>query len=126
MEAAAKRNIYSWANVEVAKGYEKVLATWQGLYWQVRWEDLVHENLTEVLNTERGIRKWVTQGVAVYQFAENHKHILRYHRFAVLPPDGEPVCRGEIKADKYYIHVYQTKIDKGDGDLRTLNSREMA
>ena len=121
-----KKEIYSWKNVQIARGYEKVLATWQGLYGEVSWNDLVHENLTEKIQAESGMRKWVSEGVTVYQFAKGYQHVLREHRLAVIPPEGEKVCRGEMRSDRFYIHIYQTKINRSGGDMRSLNSREMA
>ena len=121
-----KKNIYSWKNVKIANAYEKIVATWQGLYWEVKEENIIFKNLTEKMNTEQGIEKWGTQGVTVYRFDNTYEHILQEHRFAVRPPLTEAVSRNQIRPNRWYIHIYQTRVDRGNGDFRSLKSRVMA
>ena len=78
------------------------------------------------LYTRNGMRKWVAEGVTVYQFANGYRHVLREHRLVVIPPDGSKVCRGDMRSDRFYIHIYQTKISRSENDIRFLKSREIA
>ena len=118
--------ILSWNNVKIAKGYERVALTWQGIFWEVTRKDILFDNLTELVNREEGMRKWVTNGVTVYQFQDGYNHVLRRHRFAVVPPTSDKVCRGDLRPDRYYIHVYQTRVQTSNGDLKWLRSKEIA
>ena len=126
MQTPQQTNILSWNGVKLAKGYERVVLTWQGVYWEVAWQDVVFKNLTEKVRTEPGMRKWVTKGATVYQFEKGYKHILNKHRFAVIPSGNEKVCREEIRANRCYIHIYQTRVHRSESDVRWLKSKEMA
>ena len=118
--------ISSWNNVQIARGYEKVVVTWQGLWWELTYEDVNWDNLDERIVGEKGVKRWETKGVNVFQFARGFKHDLKKHRFAVFPSGGEAVCRDSMRPDRYYIHVYQTKIKNSCGGVCWLRSREIA
>ena len=119
-------DISSWNNVQIAKGYEKIVVTWQGMWWELTWDDIIWDNLDEKIVREKGVKKWGSKGINVYQFDRGYKHNLQRHRFAVFPPNGEKVCRNSMRPDRYYIHVYQTKIKKADGVVCWLRSKEIA
>ena len=72
------------------------------------------------------MNKWVTEGVTVFKWTSWFKHVLRPHRFAMIPPTGLKIDWSVFRPDKYYLHVYQTKIERGRNDLRTLHSRSIA
>ena len=121
-----KRNIYSYKNALVATGYEKILVTWQGMFYEVSDMDIELENLTRANSQEYGLEKWVTEGVTVFKWSSRFQHILRPHRFSMKPLQSSQIDWTVFKQDKYYIHVYQTKIDRGWQDLRTVQSKTIA
>ena len=47
--------IYSFDGVLIAYGYNKVVPTWQGLYFELKGEDIDLENLNRSFNTARGV-----------------------------------------------------------------------
>ena len=110
----------SWSNVKIANGYERVVLNWQGMYWEVSKEQIEWGSVVEKMRTEEGVRKWTTEGVSVFKFEKEYEHILQRHRFAMMPPNGEKICRGDLRYDKYYIRIYQTKINRGKNDIRWL------
>ena len=44
----------------------------------------------------------------------------------MTPPTGLKIDWSVFRPDKYYLHAYQTKIERGPNDLRTLHSRSIA
>ena len=121
-----KRNIYSYKNALVATGYEKILVTWQGMFYEVSEMDIELDNLTRAHSQEYGVEKWVAEGVTVFKWHSRFKHILRPHRFSMKPAQGTQINWSAFKQNKYYIHVYQTKIERAWKDLRTLHSKTIA
>ena len=64
---------------------------------------------------------WRGEGVTVYKpHNDRGRRPLVRHRFAINLTDT--VARTKLRTDRYYIHVYQTKIGP---DRRTLRSKEM-
>ena len=61
-----KRNIYSYKNALVATGYEKILVTWQGMFYEVSDMDIELGNLSRAHSQDYGVQKWVAEGVTVF------------------------------------------------------------
>ena len=115
-------NIYNFKNKKVATGYQRVVTTCQGMYFEMTKQQVEWGNLKDRGVTIGGDYRWGTEGITVYKpIKEMPTSTVVRHRFAMLPPKG--TYRRRLKTDRYYIHVYQTKI----GDQRkTLQSRKMA
>ena len=96
------------------------------MYYQLNEDEVIFQNLKKKIVTDAGEESWSIKGVTVYKWSRSHNPVLRRHRFAVLPQDGRVCDFTIIKADKYYVHVYQTKIEFDKFDLRSLNSRKIA
>ena len=77
----------------------------------MRREDVVFDNLKEKVVTEEGERRWFVKGVNIYKWNDSYEHILRPHRFAVCPKRGCKSNFEQIKANRWYVHVYQTKTE---------------
>ena len=75
---------------------------------------------------ENGFRKWSFDGATIFNLAKGYKNVLKPHRFAVLLPGNTESCFQWIGPDRYYVHVYQTKIEFERYDLRTLKFRKIA
>ena len=83
------RKICSFNNTLIAKGYQRVVCTQQGIYYELKEEDIIFDNLKEKLVTDEKERRWFTKGVTVYQWDSDYRHILSPHRFAVIPEGTE-------------------------------------
>ena len=88
--------------------------------------DIELGNLSRAHSQDYGVQKWVAEGVTVFKWGSGFEHILRPHRFSMKPLQGSKIDWSVFKQDKYYIHVYQTKIDRGCRDLRTVHSKTIA
>ena len=64
--------------------------------------------------------------MTVYNWDKDYNHILRRHRFAVLPAEATVSDFQQIRYDRYYLHVYQTKIEGPNHSYRALQSKEIA
>ena len=117
-----KINIYSFTNKRVAKGYRRVVTTCKGMYYEMRREqvDWAHWNNRRV--TVGGDWCWRAEGVSLYNpTRENLNRTIVQHRFAINPRRDTP--RKMMRKDRYYIHVYQTRIGS---ERRTLRSKGIA
>ena len=115
-------DIYSFKNKRVAKGYQRVVTTYQGMYYELTWQQLEWDNLQDRGVTIGGDYRWGTEGLTVYQpIKEMPTSCLVRHRFAILPKTG--CIRKRLRTDRYYIHVYQTKIGK---ERKTPRSKKIA
>ena len=121
-----KRKIYSFRNALLATGYDKIAITWQGMFYEISEADIQLGNMTRKNSPDDDACKWVTEGVTVFKWHPQFRHILRPHRFAMRTPNASSIDRKVFKPNKYYIHVYQTKIERAWKDLRTLHSRSIA
>ena len=126
LQTPQRKRIYSYKNVCVAKGYERILVTWQGMFYEIRDEDIQFQNLEEKLKTSRGEEKWATEGVTAYRWESNYNHVLKPHRFSVLPREASNINWGIFNPHRWYIHVYQTKIESRPTAYRTIHSRWVA
>ena len=58
------------------------------MFYEISESDIELENLSVQTLTESGVEKWVTEGVTVFKWQPWYNHVLRRHRFAMLPPNG--------------------------------------
>ena len=114
-------SIFSFTEHRVARGYQKVVTTCQGMYYELTKEQVVWRTVPMRSVTIGGDECWRGEGVSVYRPTSRRdaRPIVR-HRFAINLSYKVP--RTQLKTDRYYIHVYQTKIGP---ERRTLRSREM-
>ena len=122
-----QRAINSFDGVLIANGYNKVVPTWQGLYFELKGDDIAFENLDRSFNTARGVIIWSMKGVQIFKLhREDLRTTPRPHRFAVVP-NGYPTkpCN-PLTVGKFYCHVYQTKVQLGENNFKALNSKTMA
>ena len=96
------------------------------MFYEVSEKDVELDDMTRKRSLEPGVNKWVTEGVTIFKWDSRFQHMLRPHRFAMRPNHLSQIDWKIFNPNKYYIHVYQTKIDIGSGDLRTLQSRSIA
>ena len=96
-----------------------------GFVLPAKSEDRLLKNLNEVV-TEYGSRRWSSEGATIFKLDMGYKYVLEPHRFAVLLSGNTESCFQWIGPDRYYVHVYQTKIEFERYDLRTLKFRKIA
>ena len=126
-EMYKRREIYSFDGVKIAEGFNKVVATWQGLYYELKGEDIAFENLDRSFNTARGITTWSTKGVQVFKLhREDLRTTPRPHRFAVVPEGNFSSPCNPLKVGRFYVHVYQTKLKLAPNFTKTLSSKAIA
>merc|ERR1711888_168874 len=80
-----KRNIWSFKNALIATGYDRVVLTWQGMFYEVSEEDITLGNLIKKGATDAGVSKWVSESVTVFRWDDSFRHVLRPHRLAMRP-----------------------------------------
>ena len=115
-------NIYSYTDHRVARGYQKVVTTRQGMYYELTKEQVLWKELPKERLTVGGDLCWRGEGVSVYKpTSEREIRPIVPHRFAINL--NNIAQRVKLRTDRYYMHIYQTKIGP---DRRTLKSREMA
>ena len=100
-----KNNIWSFKNALVATGYDRVVLTWQGMFYEVSRADIELGNLLQK-QTDPGVSKWVSEGVTVFRWDDTIRHVLRPHRFAMRPYNTPRIDWRVFRPNKYYIHVY--------------------
>ena len=64
-----RRNLISFDGVSLAKGYSQVVATWQGLFFELRDEDINFKDLEPGFNTAQGCSTLSTKGVRIFKLA---------------------------------------------------------
>ena len=115
-------NIYSYRDKIVANGYKRVVTTWQGMYYELTKQQVEWCQFPKRTTTVGGDYRWSAEGISVYNpVRERPSAAVVRHRFAILPPSSG--CRKSLRTDRYYIHVYQTKIGV---KRRTLHSKTIA
>ena len=62
-----KKNIWSFKNALIATGYDRVVLTWQGMFYEVSEEDIAPGNLIKKGATDAGVSKWVSEVVTVFR-----------------------------------------------------------
>ena len=114
-------NIYSYTDHKVARGYQKVVTTCQGMYYELTEEQVLWRELPKERLTVGGDLCWRGEGVSVYKpTSRRETRPIVPHRFAINSTNTAQ--RTKLRTDRYYMHVYQTKIGP---DRRALKSREM-
>ena len=112
-------DIYTYTNKRVAKGYQQVVTTCQGMYYEMKKEQVNWRQFKDTRLTVGGDRCWRAEGVTVYQpQREVRDKTIVPHRFALNPTKETP--RKTLRRDRFYIHVYQTRIGY---ERRTLRSK---
>ena len=115
-------SIHSFTDHRVAKGYQKVIATCQGMYYETKHNQVDWEKMGRKRLTVGGDFCWRGEGVTIYQpSGERLNRPIVPHRFAINL--GQQSRSSGLRTDRYYIHVYQTKIGP---ERRTLRSKEIA
>ena len=109
LDKPQRTNIYSYRDKMIANGYQRVFTTWQGMYYEMAEQQVVWSTFTEKTTTVGGDNRWRAEGISLYNPIRKlpSAPVVR-HRFAVLPPRSR--CRKLLRTDRYYVHVYQTKI----------------
>ena len=127
VDSGKRRKICSFDGVQIAEGYEKVVTTWQGMFFQLKGEDITFENLRKDNRRDNSRATWRTKGVEVFKvWIEESRDIPKPHRFAVKPPQSWLRPCNPLKPGRWYVHVYQTKIETGPNIYSSLPSRTMA
>ena len=94
------KNIYSFTNKMVAKGYMKVVTTNQGMYYELVKEQVCWESFKDRKITIDGDWCWRSWGVTVYNPARDRtKRTIVPHRFAIRPIKN--TTRGRLRTDRY-------------------------
>ena len=115
-------NIYSFTDYIVAKGYKKVVTTCQGLYYEMERKQIDWRKMGNMRLTVGGDQCWRGEGVTIYKPTREQTNTpVVPHRFAINLEQHER--NTGLRTDRYYIHVYQTKIGP---ERKTLRSKEMA
>ena len=126
-QTAQNLKIYSFDDVVIAKGFNKAVATWQGLFWELKQSDIAFWNLSRDQKQIPGIQSWSAKGVRVFKLTKPDKRVRpRQHRFAVNPTRSFKGPCNPLQVGKYYAHVYQTKVEVEHNSKRTLQSKRIA
>ena len=101
--------------------------------WKLHQEMLFHniggifENLKKEEQRDRNKTIYSTKGVKVFKTQKEDGRIIPIpHRFAVKPPQWWTGSCNPLIPGKWYVHVYQTKIETTPNIFRSLRSRAMA
>ena len=114
-------SIYSFTEHRIARGYQKVVTTCQGMYFELTKEQVVWNKVPKRSLTIGGDTCWRGEGVSVYKpNSEGDARPVVRHRFAINLSHIVP--KKKLRTDRYYIHVYQTKVGPW---RKTLRSKEM-
>ena len=126
MNRPMSMNIFNFDETLIAKGFDRVVTTWQGMFWEHSKEDICFRNLSKVVYSVDGVEGWRANGVSVFRLTQpDRRSRPRAHRFAVNPPAGFNGKCNPLRVGKFYSHIYQTKVQVGR-ELRTLRSKHMA
>ena len=119
-------DITTFDNVIVAKGYNRILPTWQGYYIELEKDDLVWANLQPNESPAYGEESWVSPGLTVFtRLRPDTRCTPRPHRFALKTPTNYTKPCNPLQPYKWYIHAYQARF-LVDNYSRSLNSRTIA
>ena len=126
MNQARSINIFNFDETLIAKGFDRVVTTWQGMFWEHSREDICCRNLTRVEYPMEGVERWRANGVILFKLTKPDIRIYpRAHRLAVNPPKGFTGNCNPLTVGKWYSHVYQTKVQINK-EPKTIQSRVMA
>ena len=119
-------SITTFEGVLVAKGFNRILPTYQGYFIELEKKDLVTTRLKAIESSVNGMDCWLCPGLSVFRLTQpDNRTSPRAHRFALKPPPNFTGKCNPLRLDKYYIHAYQARFLVGDHS-RSLNSRIMA
>ena len=62
-----RRRLLSFDGDQLAKGYNRVVATWQGMYFHLRVGDIMWTNFGRVDNPNSNVITWSIQGVKIFR-----------------------------------------------------------
>ena len=114
-------DIYSFTGYRVAKGYQKVVTTCQGMYYEIASKQVDWSKMGDSKLTVGGDLCWRGEGVTIYKPTRELANTpVVPHKFAINIGQHNQTSR--LRTDRYYIHVYQTKIGPW---RKTLRSKEM-
>ena len=92
------------------------------MYYEMRREQINWEEWKDERITVGGDLCWMAEGATLYKPTRDlHTRTIVRHRFALNPFKNTP--RRRLRTDRYYVHVYQTRIGP---ERRTLRSRSIA
>ena len=87
MNEPLSMNIFNFDETLIAKGFNRVVTTWQGMFWEHSKEDICFRNLTKVEYPVDGVEGWRAKGVSVFRLTKPDLRTRpRAHRFAVIRP----------------------------------------
>ena len=119
-------DITNFDGVIVAKGYNRILPTWQGYYIELEKHDVVWASLRAKNSPSYGEECWVSQGLSVFsRIRPDTRRTPRPHRFALKTPTNYNQPCNPLQPHKWYIHAYQARFLVDDYS-RSLNSRTIA
>ena len=97
------------------------------MFFQLSGEHVVFENLRKDNRKSRYLTTYRTHGVQVFKLnTPDISTIPRPHRFAVKPPPTHAGPCNPLTPGKWYVHVYQTKIETSPSVYTSLPSKLMA
>ena len=118
--------ISTFDGVIVAKGYNRVVTTYQGFFVEMERDDIYFNHLINNDYPDDGEESWVSRGLKVFSLTQpDNRHRPRAHRFAVNPPSSHSGPCNPLSTTKWYLHAYQARFLVGNTS-RSLNSRLMA
>ena len=119
-------NISTFDGVLVAKGYNRIVTTWQGYFVEMDDKDIVKDHLTWNAYPDEGEESLLSRGLKIFSLTRpDNRRWPRAHRFAIKPPPQWTVPCNPLSTDKWYLHVYQARFLVGN-TFKSLNSRTMA
>ena len=127
IDSGKRRKITSFDGIQIADGYEEVVTTWQGMFFQLRGEDVIFENMQKSSSEKSNKVTYRIKGVIVFKLKTiDNTAIPKPHRFAVKPPPTHSGPCNPLLPGKWYVHVYQTKVETYPNIFTTLQSKSMA
>ena len=109
--------------IDVANGYEKVVADGESLWLELA-EHQIFKNNFQVRQRTKTRQYYIMNGVTLHrQLARENHPFPRRQKLAVKIKRSEPCSR--LKQGKYYIHVHQIKICNPKIGTRWLGTRRL-
>ena len=97
------------------------------MFFRLRAEDIMWENLRREENPDSNVISWSTRGVKVFKLKQPNTSRTPFpHRFAVTPPRGFNEPCNPLPTDGFWVHVYQTMVEVSTNVWITLNSKDIA
>ena len=117
-----KKNIWSYDGTLIARGWNKIETTYQGMYFEIDEKDIAFGNLLREDRHDEIVLS--TRGVRIFSLkSPDTRSIPRPHRFAVSPPVGYKQHCNPLIPGRFYAHVYQTKVETSENVVTTLQSK---